>query len=354
MLGVFISGHGLGHLSQVSAVLDELYFMSPDLSLTVFTPLPYPVLEDWINIPFHHVYGEHDVGMRMRDALNVDWSASLCSYRELHRGWNSRIDNLSQDLVDYNISLVLSDVPYLPLAAAQEVGIPSVAMCSLNWADVIHHYFPRQKLWIDMVRRIYQGANEFLVPEPGMVMPWLNNIKRIGPVGRMGCDRNIQLKKYLDIEETSCLILVGMGGFDQPLNLARWPQQWHGREVYYLIPEISHGQIPNSFIAQDLPFLYVDLIATCEILITKPGYGMFVEAAAAGTSILYVERSGWPDVTSLTTWVHRVANAVKISRSVLDEGLFLNYADELIEVIKNPPVALTGAAQAASALNRYL
>lgn len=63
-----------------------------------------------------------------------------------------------------------------------------------------------------MVRRIYQGENEFLVPEPGMTMPWLSNARRIGPVGHMGGNRNNQLKQCLDIDESSCLILVGMVG----------------------------------------------------------------------------------------------------------------------------------------------
>lgn len=141
-MGLFISAHGLGHLIQVSAVLGELNVISPNLSIAVFTPLPYSVLEEWINMPFHHIYGEHDAGMRMSDALSVDWNASLDSYRALHSGWHSKVNHLSQGLLDNNIWLVLSDVPYLPLAAAQKVGIPSVAMCSLNWTDVIQHDFP--------------------------------------------------------------------------------------------------------------------------------------------------------------------------------------------------------------------
>lgn len=88
------------------------------------------------------------------------------------------------------------------------------------------------------------------------------------------------------------------------------------------------------------------------MIITKPRYGVFVEAAA-GTPILYVERTDWPDVSSLSTWVNRVANAVKISRSVLDQ-VFLECADEHLEVVENPPVALTGAAQAAFTFNCYL
>ncbi|MEF8716976.1 MAG: hypothetical protein V5B44_04210 [Candidatus Accumulibacter necessarius] len=37
--------------------------------------------------------------------------------------------------------LVLSDVAYLPLAGAARAGIPSLAMCSLNWAELFAHFF---------------------------------------------------------------------------------------------------------------------------------------------------------------------------------------------------------------------
>lgn len=46
----------------------------------------------------------------------------------------------------------------------------------------------------------------------------------------------------------------GNGGIDQSLNLSLWPQQWHSRKVYYLVPEISYGQIPNTFIAKNFRF----------------------------------------------------------------------------------------------------
>jgi hypothetical protein len=36
---------------------------------------------------------------------------------------------------DLQPDLVFSDVAYLPLAGAARAGIPSVSMCSLNWAD---------------------------------------------------------------------------------------------------------------------------------------------------------------------------------------------------------------------------
>ena len=36
---------------------------------------------------------------------------------------------------------VLTNVSYLPLAGAALAGIPSLSLCSLNWADLFAHFF---------------------------------------------------------------------------------------------------------------------------------------------------------------------------------------------------------------------
>jgi hypothetical protein len=53
----------------------------------------------------------------------------------------SRVDREARLLAELQPDLVLSDVAYLPLAGAARAGIPSVAMCSLNWAELFAHFF---------------------------------------------------------------------------------------------------------------------------------------------------------------------------------------------------------------------
>lgn len=87
---------------------------------------------------------------------------------------------------------------------------------------------------------------------------------------------------------------------------------------------------------------------------TKPGYGMFVEAAGAGVPVLYVGRDGWPDVPSLELWMHRHAHAQKISHTALSGGKF---ADELAKLLAQghyKRVALNGAQEVAHLLTGFL
>jgi hypothetical protein len=51
------------------------------------------------------------------------------------------VDREARLLAELQPDLVLSDVAYLPLAGAARAGIPALAMCSLNWAELFAHFF---------------------------------------------------------------------------------------------------------------------------------------------------------------------------------------------------------------------
>ena len=351
---VCISGHGFGHLSQVSTVLNELAGAGCKFAAHIRSPLPKATISDWLKIPFRHIQTEDDIGMRMCDALEVDKTASFNAYASLHNEWDCKVQRLGQNMRNEGVSLVLADVPYLPLAAAQSVGVPTVAMCSLNWADVVARYFPEQVGWVQKIRSIYQNTDVFLVPEPGMDMPWLANQRRIGPVGRLGVSRRAQIDRCIGLSADVSLVLVGMGGVHHPLDLSRWPSRINGKPVHYLVSEGLRGQVGNCSVATDLPFGYVDLIASSDLIITKPGYGMFVEAAAAGVPVLYVRREGWPDVPSLIGWLHSVAHAYQVEPEQLLQGSIIDTMAELLAAGRYSPVPLNGAAHAADVLASYL
>lgn len=349
-----ISGHGFGHLSQVSPVLNELTEIVPDLTLHVRSPLPKTSISGWLDLPFQHIQAEDDVGMCMRDALQVDRAASLDAYSRLHEGWDQKVDQLGEQMLKDDISLVLVDVPYLPLAAAQSAGIPTIALGSLNWADIVEYYFPEQAQWVQKIRSVYRNADTFLTPTPAMKMPWLANQQKIGPVGRQGTSRRRQLNEWIGLPPEANLVLAGMGGMRHPMDLTHWPKRVNGTHVHYIVSDNLLGQVANCSLAKDLPMHYVDLIASSDLVISKPGYGMFVEAAAAGVPVLYVRREGWPDVQSLTSWLHSVANAAQIEPKQVEQGDLNNSMAELLSAEQSHPIALSGVAEAAALSASYL
>mgnify|MGYP000300617505 CR=1 FL=1 len=137
---VCISGHGYGHLAQVAPVLNALHALLPTLQLTVRTTIPEPLLRQRIQPEFRHVAESTDFGMVMMSALEVDVEASMQAYAVFHADWPGKVADEVRRLQAIGADIVMTDVAYLPLAAADLLGIPSVSLCSLNRADIFRDY----------------------------------------------------------------------------------------------------------------------------------------------------------------------------------------------------------------------
>lgn len=365
-----LSSHGFGHLSQAAPVINQLRALIPDLRVTVRGKFPEEQIRRRIREPDAIEQYADDFGMVMHHALSVDSQASFAAYAQAHIDWEEKVATLAAHLQAIHVDLVLSDIPYLTLAAARHAGIPAIALCSLNWTDILEHYLNTDLLCsehieshpelsihaglIDTIRRAYQSANYFLQPAPSMAMPWLNNTIAIGPVCTPGQNRRDALQSKTGLPQDACLVLVGMGGMDYPLTLEYWPTHINNTPVYYLVPEEMLIVSVNTISIDQTGLTYSDLVASVDLIITKPGYGMFVEAAAAGVPVLYVQRPGWPETEALTSWLKAVARCEEISSEALQQGLFKEQLTGLLTQGAYPPVPPSGNLQAATLLQRML
>ncbi|KPK38632.1 MAG: hypothetical protein AMJ69_07895, partial [Gammaproteobacteria bacterium SG8_47] len=131
-----ISGHGLGHLAQTAAVLNALRNRVPDLELVVQSALPEADVRRHIDGAFALIAESADVGLVMASALDVLVEPTLAAYRAFHDNWPERVRIEAERLDALGVDAVLADVPYLTCAAGARAGVPTLALCSLNWADI--------------------------------------------------------------------------------------------------------------------------------------------------------------------------------------------------------------------------
>lgn len=361
-----LSSHGFGHLSQAAPVVNQLRQLMPTLRITVRGAFPEAQIRR--RIPEVDVIEAvaDDFGMVMHDALRVDTAASLQAYEHFHLNWAEKVKKLSQHLHQIKVDLVLADIPYLTLAAAHAAGIPSVALCSLNWADILEHYLAQAptshqdrasyEALIQTIRRTYQAAQQFLQPAPSMAMPTLTNTRTIGPVCTPGMNCRDLLAANARLPAEAWIVLVGMGGMPYALTLEHWPQVINHRPVFYLVPEEQRtGQdFPHIISIETTNIAYPDLIASADLIITKPGYGMFAEAAAAGVPVLYVQRPGWPEAEALTDWLHHVGTCTQITSQNLKRGTFEHALTALLTNGRYPRVPPTGNLEGAMILQGIL
>lgn len=331
-------------------MLNALRAGLPDLRLTIRSGLPRERLALRIEGEFEHIPSASDFGLSMKSALDVDRAASLERYRTFHADWDAQVNDYAQLLAQHQPDWLLANISYLALAAAERAHIPATALCSLNWAEIFYPYCaeaPDAGLMREQMLAAYRSAEAFLRITPGMDMPGLNNLIPIGPIARQGQSRRAELHRALGLHVNARLVLVAMGGMHLRLSQMTWP---HHPDLLWVAPQSAGLQRMDVIALEGIDMDFSDLIASCDCVMTKSGYGTFVEAATAGTPLLYVERPDWPEEPCLVEWLHQHKRAVGISREQFEHGNFGEAIWDLACSARSAPIVPTGIEQASEYL----
>lgn len=352
---VAITAHGYGHLSQVAPVVNALAAHYPAVRITVQATLARAIIDERLHGVTRVVEQAADVGMHMDGPLRIRWDASLAAYRTFmavdrqHRARQRAV--YAQDRPD----LVIADVPWLPLQVAAHMAIPAVGLCSLNWRDILCEGSHAGAIGADLdsyLSAAYRSADLFIRPQPCMPMAWLPQAVEVGPIARVGRDRGVQLRAYLGLAPASRLVLVQFGGVPAGELLAGWP---YVPGVHWLLGMLAvDGSRGDMTALADVPFAFIDAVASADALITKPGYGTFAEAACHSLPTLYVPRGDWAEEPWLMRWLDaRVATAC-IGPEQLRAGDFVGELQRLLDSPRKAADTPDGIAQSVGLIQRLL
>jgi hypothetical protein len=345
---VALSPHGYGHAAMTAPVLNEIRRKNHDIKVTLYSNLPLQWLRSRITFDFDYLEGISDFGLVMRSATEIDLDASAQGYRRLHEGWEDKIALEGKRLASLKPTLILANIPHLVLAGAKRVGIPCLAMSSLNWADIYQAYLGDRAEApgiLAQMRQAYAGAGKFLKLSPGLPMDDLPHVVHLGPSALIGRNLRVELRSAVDISPTQRLALLGFGGIPTRLPIEAWPAipGWT-----ILIPP-EWAVAPQGFIPWDRTGLnFLDFIASVDVLITKPGYGSFTEAACNGTAVLAQERPDWPETSHFEAWMRRHASFAALPEAALGSGQIGKALNDLMESPKPVPPKPSGIAEASA------
>lgn len=345
---VAVSPHGFGHVAQVCTVLNALHGVRPQgLRITVQTTLPRDILASRIEGPFDYLCQASDFGLLMGSALDVDFDASARRYLGLHREWDRHVEREAQALETAAPDVVLADVPYLTLAAAARLGIPSLALCSLNWAGIYRHFFAGRAEAAGILAQMesaYNSARLFMCPQPSMPMPELSNVHAIGPLARIGVERREAVRDRLNLGAGQQLVLVAPGGIPTRLPVERWPA---GAHVHWLVPAAWGLRRAHVSAVEELGLDFVDLLRSVDALVGKCGYGTVAECACNGTPMVYIQRPEWPEEPFLVEWLARHGRCAPLSQAGVETGQVLAALESCWAQPQPVPPMPTGAGEAA-------
>jgi hypothetical protein len=349
-----VSGHGYGHLAQCAPVVNALRERVPDLRLTVMGELDRALLESWLAGEFAVIRTVVEPELRMHSAWELDATAFCRACNEFHRNWSAQLQRECERLYAIGPDLVLADIPYRLLQAARQSGISAVALCSLNWASVHAAYCGARGCGRELREQMWSGycaAEVFLAPAPSLPMPQLGNRRAIGPIARHGQARPALLRDALSLPATARVVLVALGGIPTELPLEHWPYR---DDVAWLLPPGVPVCRTDWFDFGRLSLPFIDVLASADAVLTKPGYGTYAEAVCNAVPILTLGRPDWPETPCLNDWAREYGCLEEVTPAQFRAGEFLPALDCLWRQPRKTPPQPEGVSQAAEVLENFL
>ena len=355
-LVVDLSSHGFGHVAQTAPVVNALRCARSELRLTLRGDFPRGVLASRFEGDFDLVSRANDVGMRMANAVDLLVEDSALAYRRFHADWKRAVEAEAKAIAELRPTAILANVPYLTCAAGRRADTPCFAMSSLNWAEIYGHYcghLPEATEIRDEILAAYRSAVRFLRVEPGLPMSALgaDTLHAVGPVAATGQNRRTEIDRRFNISAEERVVLVALGGIDTRLPMDDW-EQCPG--VRWLVPDAWRLKRPDTLAFESLEMPFLDLLASSDAVLTKPGYGTFVEAAANAVPVITVRRPDWPEEPVLAGWLSEHGRLVEVTREQMWSGDLHTALESAFGGAPLVPIAPTGVDEVVELLLPHL
>lgn len=358
MLACYISAHGFGHLAQCAPVLLALRELIPNVRLLIRSSLPESMVRDRLcdqNLAGY--YTEHaliyidvpvDVGVLQRTAVEEDWPATRVAVESFHADWDNKLAQESALLKKHAVRLVLSDIAPLGLAAAQQCGLPSIAMCSIDWFEIYSSHIHVDSAAMQQIKQAYAQSTLLLQLTPGMPMHLFPKRKKQGAVVRPQQEDIRSIRQQLNLPSTCAIALAMFGGSTSPpfdLPALEKMENW-----FFLMPAQSEGRAlaRNVYLFDARRFSTRDVMQLADVLITKPGYGTLTEAWATQTAVAYVARHGFAEYPYLKRWLEEHAPAALLPDDAFHSANWGPVLDRLYASSSSYALPIEDAIQAAA------
>lgn len=354
-LVVALSAHGFGHIGQTAPVIHAVQQRLPGLRITIRTSAPQFKLRERFGPGVVFEPADTDIGMLQANALEVSVENSAQAYSSFHEDWEAKVEQEAKYLDSLGATVLLANVPYLALAGASLANITSIALCSLNWLEIYRYYYENRDQESHRIMQqmltAYNSAQCFLQPAPSMPMPQLSNIQPIGPIAQLGQNRRDEIVEKIGLKKNEQIILVSLGGMELRFPVENWPKQ---SGLRFLLPTSWKSEHPSTVALESLDIPFADLMQSCDVLIAKPGYGSFVEAACAQVPVLYLERPNWPEAPYLISWLEQHGRCMQLPLERLQTGDMRDLVDQLYLGDIPPATEPTGVEEAADHIVKML
>lgn len=293
----YITPHGFGHAVRSCEILRRLIALRPDIRPIVISDIPESLVDQNLD-GGEYIFRRRrlDVGLFQYDSIRFDLEKTLAELELLHLHSNRIIEAEIGFLKENHVEAVVSDISFLPFPAAHALGIPAIGISNFTWDWIYTAYAEQDARWsgiISWIRACYSTASLFLqLPMHGDCSAF-PKIETVPLVARKASRGREEIRSILGFGENKLVYLVSFVSLD--LKKTAYERLEAINDVMFLYKSPLELPLSRARSIDGFGISYVDAVAACDAVITKPGYGIVSDCLANGVPVIYTERGPFPE-----------------------------------------------------------
>jgi len=317
----YVTAHGYGHGVRSCEILNALHRRDPHRPVTVVSGLPGAFFRQRLDSDFWTLRQRSlDVGLVQHDGIRADLPSTLEALGELNRRAGVLTDEETAFLAAHNAAVVVADIPGIPFAASRAAGIPSVAVGNFSWDWIYDALAASDRRWTrhaDLFRKQYQCA-DLLVELPfSGGMDAFRRRERVGLTASPGVNRRDAIAAATGVDPDLPWVLLAFTALSCPPDARRRLCSAPGH-AFFTVEPLRWADGPCSLRAEDWRFN--DLVASMDVIVSKPGYGIVSECAVNAKPLIHVERRDFIEAEILEAGIDRALRHVQVSEASFYRG----------------------------------
>lgn len=321
-IAYYITSHGYGHGVRSCSIIRALNALYPELEIHIVSRLPQGFITNQSGSTQNPIRAKSfDVGMVQLDSIRVDVESTLQKIGDFLRGREDLLRQEIEFISRQKISLVVADIPGIPIEAASMAGIPGVAVGNFGWDWIYSDFISRNPLWrpvVEMFREQYGKAALLLRLPFCEKMSAFPRIEDIPLVATPGVSRRAEISALTGCEERRKWILLSFTTLDwseEALSqvelleeyefLTVLPLQWRRKNIH----AISREQM-----------MFADVVASVDAVLSKPGFGILSDCIVNQKPLIYADRSDFLEYPILEASIRKYLKYAHIPAGKLYSG----------------------------------
>ena len=337
-IAYYITAHGYGHGTRSCDVLRALHHLAPEQPVIVSTDLPRDFLDSRLkgctNITFRT--GAFDVGLVQKDSIHADLFQTLEKLETLYEQEEQLIAQERLFLQHEEVGLVVADIPAIPLAASQRSGIPNIAVGNFSWDWIYADYAKTDLHWeyfVEKFRTVYEQTDLLLRLPFAPPMEQFPKRKGVPLLASPGTPRRGEIvdMSHNDISTGKPWVLLSFTSLDLNVQALENIRAHDDYEFFCVEPLAYPMSCIHSIDRHKVSF--ADILASCDIVISKPGFGLVSECIVNNKPLIYSDRGEFAEYPYLVEGIEKYLKNVHIPSEQLYAGDFF----QTLEKIKTAP-----------------